>query len=368
LGLIPWLAAAAPAILAACPVFVFQAIQPMSDVVATAWCLATILCALRSRGDWRWAAAAGLCFGIAVLVRPIDALIAIPLAFAMPLDRRRIAAFAASGLPAAVVFAAYNTVCYGSALATGYGITGHWDALAWPNFPPRLRNYSLWTARVMTPLVCLGFAAALLERRIAGRTRALLGTWFGAFFLFYCFYGPADDWWYTRFLLPGLPAVPLAFVLGAAALGERIGARRPAWRPVWSAAQAAVVLIVAIAGLRAARRLGVLGMPGEQAVFPVACRLAAVAAPPGSLVVSMDLSGALRYYAPGLTPVRWDALDPSGLATLRAASGAAGVRWYALLRDYEARDALAAVPGAWRLQARVGSAGLWRLEAGEASP
>ena len=49
LGLPRGWAAAAAVILAACPVFVFQAIQPMSDVVATAWGLAAIFAALRSR-------------------------------------------------------------------------------------------------------------------------------------------------------------------------------------------------------------------------------------------------------------------------------------------------------------------------------
>src|SRR5262249_25614659 len=131
LGLTPWAAAAAPAILASSPVFVFQAIQPMSDVVATLWCLAALLSALQSRRDWRFSAPAGLCFGIAVLVRPLDLLLLLPLAFAMPLDRRRIAAFAAGGLPSAAVLAVYDTVCYGSPLATGYGLTGHWEALAW---------------------------------------------------------------------------------------------------------------------------------------------------------------------------------------------------------------------------------------------
>ena len=60
LGLAPWWAAGAGLLLAASPVFVFQAIQPMSDVVATAWCLAAIYAGLRSRSDARWAAAAGL--------------------------------------------------------------------------------------------------------------------------------------------------------------------------------------------------------------------------------------------------------------------------------------------------------------------
>ncbi len=62
LGLPRGWAAAAAVVLAACPVFVFQAIQPMSDVVATAWCLAAIFAALRSRARRPLGSGGGLRF------------------------------------------------------------------------------------------------------------------------------------------------------------------------------------------------------------------------------------------------------------------------------------------------------------------
>jgi hypothetical protein len=195
MGLARWAAAGAAAILAACPVFVFQAIQPMSDVVATFWCLAAVLSALRSRDDGRWALVAGLSFGVAFVVRPSNALLVVPLAFALHWDRRSLGAFLLGGIPCAAITLAYNWVCYGSPLETGYGLTGHWSALAWANAPIRLRNYSAWTVQILTPVVCVGWVAALFDRRIARRDRALLGSWFGVLFVFYCFYAPADPWW-----------------------------------------------------------------------------------------------------------------------------------------------------------------------------
>jgi 4-amino-4-deoxy-L-arabinose transferase-like glycosyltransferase len=354
-------AAGASAILAACPVFIFQAIQPMSDVVATLWCAAAVLCALRSREDVRWSLAAGFCFGVAVLIRPLDVLLAVPLACAMPLDRRRVGAFLAGGVPAGLGMAVYDSLSYGSPLSTGYGLTGHWEALAWSNFPPRAWNYLRWTAQVLTPVVGLGWIWAVLDRRLASWTRALLFTWIAVFFLFYCFYAPADAWWYTRFLLPGVPALPIGFLIALRRLGARVAAWRPTWRAPSGIVGALAVLAVVALGFRATRRLGVLAMPAGQAAFPVGCRIAERLVPPGSVVLSSDFSGALRYYT-ALTPVRWDVLDPAGAAALRSKTAAAGEPWYALLADYEVSDAAARVPGRWKVEARIGTNALWRID------
>src|SRR5206468_9267783 len=49
LGLSSLASSVGAATLAACPVFVFEAVQPMSDVVATFWALAALVAALRAR-------------------------------------------------------------------------------------------------------------------------------------------------------------------------------------------------------------------------------------------------------------------------------------------------------------------------------
>ena len=359
LGLGRWMAAGAAAILAACPVFVFQAIQPMSDVVATFWCLAAIACALRSRESGRWALVAGFCFGTAVLVRPSNALLVVPLAFALPRDRRKLAAFVAGGVPCAAILLAYNSVCYGSPFETGYGMTGHWGALAWANARTRVVTYSAWTVGLLTTVVCLGWLAALFDRKIAARDRALLGSWFAVLFVFYCFYAPADAWWYTRFLLPGLPALPLGFLL---LVRDVSGATRSkVWARIVEAAAAIAVVLIVRAGFRATRELGVLDMKHLQAAFPQSCALAESQLPPGALVLSMEMSGALRYYT-RLTPVRWDTLDPVAFQSLRTATEAAGGRWFALLSKDEIAKAAPRVPGHWSFLGETGSVSLWRLE------
>ena len=361
LGLPRGWAAAATVVLAACPVFVFQAIQPMSDVVATAWCLAAIFAALRSRRDVRWAVAAGFALGVAVLVRPLDALVALPLLFALPTNRRAWGLFVVGGLPCAVVLFAYDIACFGSPFRTGYGLYGLGRHFAWSNFPARLPRYVLWTVQMFTPVVCLGWAASTGDRRIPGRDRALLLTWFGTFLIAYAFYEPADAWWYTRFLLPGLPALPLGFALVVRDLHRTVASRSAAWSRAFGVAAVLAVALISRDGFRSTRRLGVLELHRVQKDFPDGCGRAAREFPPGALVVSSEMSGALRYYTT-LTPVRWEVLDPERWGTLRARTEPAGGRWFALLMKHEVPDAATHVPGPWTFLGESGSVTLWQLE------
>jgi hypothetical protein len=358
-----WVAAGGAVLIAACPVFVFQAVQPMSDVVAALWCLAAVFAALRSRADARWAAVAGFAFGVAVLVRPLDAVLAVPLLFALPRQRRALALFVLGGSPCAALLFGYNSACFGSPLQSGYGLIGLRSKFAWANFPVRLPRYAAWTSEILTPLVCLGWGAALLDRRIPRRDRALLFTWFGVFFVVYCLYEYADVWWYTRFLLPGLPALVLGFLLVARDLAAA-GSKGPAAPRRWVVAAAVVAIaMAAVLGFRATRRLGVLELWQAQAAFPESCRWAGETLPSGALVLSMEMSGALRYYT-SLTPVRWDALDAASFQELKSRTDRSGAPWFALLMRHEVPLAAPRVPGPWVYLGERGGVSLWRLEGG----
>lgn len=359
LGLSRWASAAGALVLAACPVFVFQAVQPMSDVVATFWGLAAVWAALRARrGRTLHAAAAGFAFGIAVLVRPMDALLLLPLLFALPFERRALLGFGLGCAPLAAALLGYDVLCFGAPFRTGYGLTGLWTHFSRAFFPAHLLRYVRWTADVLTPLVALGWLAAPFDRRLPRRDRALLLSWFGVFLLGYSFYEPGDAWWWTRFLLPGLPAAILGFLLVARDLAE---AARPRWRTAAAAVAALVIVLSALLGFRHARLWGALGLSSAQRVFPDACRRAGESLPPDALVLSMEMSGALRYYT-ALTPVRWDALDAGSFAALRQATERRGAAWYALLLRSEVAEAAPRVPGRWTHLWDERGASLWRLD------
>ena len=279
-----------------CAVFVFQAVQPMSDVLAAAWSVAAIAAAVEGRSRPRFDLLAGFCFGVAVLVRPTSMLLLLPLAFALGGRLKPVLRFVAGGLPAAAILAWYNLDAFGSLLASGYSVGGATREFALAYFAPRATHYARWTTELFGPIAIL---AAVAGTRIASQ-RALLGTWFAAFFLFYSFYFSYDAWWFTRFLLPAYPAVAIAAGIGLA--------RLVAWRRV------AGVLLVILALAWDARQLArfqVLITDEDQQGSRAPVEWAARALPPRSPVFSMEFSGALLYYS-GHQPVRWD-LAPADL-------------------------------------------------------
>jgi len=103
-----------------------MAIQPMSDVPATAWILAAIFFALAARRRPNLAFAAGAAFGIAVWVRPTGALAILAIGLALPTTRRGVGGFLLGGAPFAAALALYNLGAFGHAADTGYGVMLSW--------------------------------------------------------------------------------------------------------------------------------------------------------------------------------------------------------------------------------------------------
>jgi Dolichyl-phosphate-mannose-protein mannosyltransferase len=359
LRLPPAYAFAGSCILAFFPTFVFGALQPMSDVLATAWALFAVLAAYRSRAGngALWAALAGFAFGMGILVRPTNAVLLAALVIALPLRPRALVSFVAGGIPAAIFLLAYNSAVFGSPWSTGYGslLSG---GLAWSNFPERARHYSIWIARLLTPLVPIGWLAVAADRRAPVHDRAVLIMWFGGFFLFYCFYVVFDTWWYTRFLLPGVPALILGALVVARDLSFATGgSSRRRW------ARVALVLLLAFivfTGARFIDRNRVHKFYKGERIYPRACEMARRRVPPDAIVVSMQMSGALHYYT-DLTYAMWNWLLPDRFAALRAATESRGRRWYALLAPFEQPEVRKNLPGEWREIDRVGDVALWEL-------
>ncbi|HEY6066735.1 MAG TPA: glycosyltransferase family 39 protein, partial [Thermoanaerobaculia bacterium] len=347
-------------ILAFSPTFVFIAVQPMSDVLATAWALAAIFAAYRARrGEHRpiWASLAGLAFGIGVLVRPTNAIVLAPLLLALPASPKLWLSFSAGGVPPALFFLAYNSAVFGSPWSTGYQSLLA-EGMAWGNFPDRARYYGYWIGRLLTPLVPVGWLALFVDRRAPLRDRAVMISWFAAFLLFYCFYAVYDAWWYTRFLLPGLPALILgALVAARDLLLPSAGARLPRWAIALGVVLVASVLFLEVRFIKKNR---IDKFYKSERIYPQSCEMVRRRVPPDGIVASMQLSGALHYYTP-TTYAMWNWLLPDRFAELRAATEARGMRWYALLAPYELDGVAKNLPGDWRMIDRSGDVGLFEL-------
>lgn len=358
LGLSRLFSTVGAAILALCPVFVFMAEQPMSDVVATMWSLAAIVCALASRRRETWAIAAGAAFGIAVLVRPADALLLAPLACALRLRPRTLLRFLLGGAPFAAIFLLWNLLAFGNPLRTGYSSLLA-EGLSLSNFPGRFLHYGGWLAKLASPLLLAGWVLVAGDRRVTARDRCLLLVWFGSFFLFYCFWAPYEAWWYTRFLLPAIAALILASLLVARdGLHPRQGGRGVLARRSLAALALAIVFAFECFGIR---NFEVLKFGEGERLYPDASRWAESKVPPRSLVVSMQMSGALKYYT-NLTPVRWDWIEPGQVPLLRERARAQGYQWFALLFPFENDELRKRLPWGWTKMGTLRDATLWRLD------
>jgi hypothetical protein len=83
--------------------------------------------------------------------------------------------------------------------------------------------------------------------------------------------------------------------------------------------------------------------------------------PGQSLVVSMQMSGALKFYTRRLV-VRWDAVKPDQWRPLKERATERGYQWYALLQPHEVEEAQRRLPGKWVQIGRLRHISLWRIE------
>jgi hypothetical protein len=357
LGLSTGLALCGAVVLGAWDVFLFHAIQPLSDVTAALWATAAVVAAFRARRRPGWAVASGAAFGMAVLVRPTNALLILALGFALPWRLAEVALFLAGGLPLAGFYGAWNRAAFGSTIKTGYT---HQFAgeFAVANFAARFGRYGSQLATGLSPLVPLGGIALAADRRVSVRDRAVLVAWFGAIFFVYCFWGPSDNWTYARYLLPAAPPLVVGFLL----VVRDAAARLPA-RARLIALGATVAIVFVCEGLTDRHFTPLRAAPAET-VYPLACRaLAAGSAGKPTLGVSMVFSAALRYYT-DVVPVRYDFLTPEQFAILRRRAAERGWRMTAVLLPFEVPQAVARVPGNWVFLGNVERAGLWELPPG----
>ena len=310
------------AVLTACsPVFLYQLVQPMSDVPAAAlWVTAVAAATGTGRRHAVWA---GLTTSAAILMRPN----LVPLGFVIGLflllrpertwsQRVRAAStYAGASLPGCIAVAALQATFFGSPLASGYG---SFDALfgvehVWPN----LQRYSAWLFETHTPAIALALVAAWL---LPGALTALFLALFAINLGLYLPYIEFEDWSFLRFLLPSLPLLLVLVVASIDAIAGRLFvAARPdsvaplaRRQPFSSMLIAVVVLTLGSIYVREARdrqafRLQALEARFERTGLYVRDRL-----PPNALIITSWQSGSVRFYGNRKTLV-WTALGPDWL-------------------------------------------------------
>jgi hypothetical protein len=309
----PLTGAAAALLLVCSPTFLYQVVQPMSDVPATAWWLLATAWSIEREDGSNRPRMAGLAASMALLTRPnllpLAGVVAVYLfvSRSSPDSGMRCAMRFVIGLiPGVVVLALLQRAMYGSPLATGYGGAGGLMSAA--NVIPNLRRYVEWLLGAHTPFLLLALAAPAVvrRRRHAWLCLALAGTTLACYLPYLVF----DDWWYTRFLLPAIPPLVILSVTVLVTIVERFASiARPSTRVLITVGCVVLVMSVwiSIARARHAFDLSEWEQHYYRAGTAVAAHVKGSAA-----IVTVRNSGSVQYYA-GRTTVSWDTLDAGAL-------------------------------------------------------
>lgn len=335
---------AAALLTASSPVFLYQVVQPMSDVPAAALWTTAAAAALgtgRRHALWSGVAASG-----AILMRPN----LVPIGFVIGLYHavrperswhhrlRATLTYAAAAAPGCVAVAALQTTFYGSPFASGYG---SFEALfaadhVWPN----LQRYAGWLLDAHTPAVALALLAPVM---LPGAVGGLLLGMFAVNLALYLPYIEFEHWSFLRFLLPTLPLVfvLLAGVVDAAAarLAWAMEQRRstaPArrWGPARHVVVAVVAFVLAAAGIRTAIDGQALRLQALEARFERAGTFVRDRLPPNAFVIASWHSGSVRFYS-GRKTFDWTSLDSGWLDRAIAFLEERGYEPYLLFEPWE---------------------------------
>ena len=235
-------------------------------------------------------------------------------------------AFAAGVVPFVGFVAWTNAQLYGSPFTSGYGSLSPGFALA--HATDNLARYPSWWLQSQGWLAFLFLLSPIRRIRATGTGVLILMTFAIAVFLSYVFYMPFDAWWFLRFLLP---AIPLAFLFSADVV-RRATSRFS--RTVRVAALVAFVVITLTHSVSFARRNALVGIGEGEQKFADAGAFVEQVTPANAVVIALQHSGSIRYYAGRLT-IRYDALDAGWLDRAIAFLEQNGRPVYLLLEDLE---------------------------------
>lgn len=359
LGLSRALAAAGAVMLAAFPVFLFTSVQPLSDTPATAWSLAAFYAALRARGSQRWAVAAGSSLAMAVLVRPTNLLLTPALLVLLGSDWRRLGLFVLGGLPGAAWLAFYNHALYGHPFTSGYGDI--FSAFALSYGAPTALHFVRWLAVLLPAIMLVLPVAALARRDMRNRELLALGLAVVAIAGCYAFYEISHEvWWCLRFILPVVPALIFAGLLGIEALARGPGRR---WPRASRRGAALVLLLWAIGNAWYwIPELAVLQMKRYEQVYADAARTAQERLPRDAIIVCSAFSGSLYFYTE-FPVLRTDQIEAPAFHRYASLAQGAGRPVCAVLFQSEEAEAFRRCPGTWTRLAQIRNVGLWQLAA-----
>ena len=316
--------AVAAILTATSPIVLYQVVQPMNDVLTAALWMAAFAIVIdrpeglsphdsgalhdsETRGDKPLGLSiAGLLVGIAILVRPNLAPLAvvvamIPLALRQSRPARSIALMAVAAFPGLVALLWLNDALYGGMFASGYGEATRLFTVS--NVGPNVTNFADAMFQTQNIVPALALAAPILFKDEQRRLSIVLLAAALAVIAIYLLYQPYPEWWYLRFLIPAL--VLLLILASAVAVEAAARARIGGLIPI-------VVVLLAILGTRAAGNRQAFELQRMEGRYRDSATLVADRLPPTAVLITVWQSGSVRFHA-DREAVMWDALDPDWL-------------------------------------------------------
>ncbi len=324
--------AMAAVLLAVLPNFLWGAFQPLSDVPAAFFCTLTLVALLAMPAGPTADLLLGASLGSGIWVRPNMGLL-VGLAGLWLVARgewRRLARVAMTVAPFLLVEALINAHLFGAPWRTGYGELHLGGPLA--ETLARGGRHLLRLNDQQAGLGLLLLALALIWNRIPAARRFLLAGVFVAFLGFFAAYRIDDAWWYFRFLVPAMPAVT---VLEAGFLMRFTGPGRASRLRAWAVTLA--VCAIAVGSFRYTKEKRVFTLAEVERKYPRVAALVSRTMERPALVLAMQHSGSLRFYA-GIQSARYDLGSPQELKDTLSQVSRAGGHLYLVAEDWELRQ------------------------------
>ena len=324
--------AVAALLLAVLPNFLWGAFQPLSDVPAVFFCALSLVALLAMPAGLTADLLLGASLGFGICVRPNMGLLVglVGLWLVARGEWRRLVRVALALAPFLLVEALVNTHLFGAPWRTGYGELPLGGPLA--ETLARGGRHLLRLNDQQAGVGLLLVALALFWNRIPTPRRFLLTGVFVAFLCFFAAYRIDDAWWYFRFLVPAMPAVT---VLEAGFLVRFVGPGSSSH--VRALVVSLTVCAIALGSFRYTRGKGVFRLAEGERKYPRVAALVSRTIERPALVLAMQHSGSLRFYA-GIQTARYDLGSPQELRDTLSQVSRAGGHLYLAAEDWEVRQ------------------------------
>jgi len=108
----------------------------------------------------------------------------------------------------------------------------------------------------------------------------------------------------------------------------------------------ALVAAAAITGIALCAHFNLDQLHDQEITYAHAVHWAQKQLPDNAIVTAFQFTGAYLFYADRLS-VRYQEIDPQRFEELRGYAGNAGLKWYALIFDWEEKELRERMPGRW---------------------